>query len=606
MNSETNQRWGRPLEQYATSYSLAVNQRGAVSWETEEAAQFVKESMAGHVLDAHGPVPGVGDLVGANDITVPMLQTVLELAHSPHHLDFFADPVFIGGCIRFLTKIRPEGVPSPFSHELGYLCFRIIAIGIGAWILKVTGKLGTTARNMQVNRATEPLRTFSRGISRALIDIISEGEFKGSGWDWVMGWGRTREHMNPERFLLPSDLRSLLSTLWEDRKLYLRALLTTYFPGISGVMFVLWRYLDVNPAIESAKPTKLMAAPFCDLLWRSMLASLDDQWGPLAYIERFVFHGEVADLWHKSPKYFDLDDSRTLLCALNTGLSPTDLQFFAPHRLMDIRALLPFVTGSIQQGSEDLSPALVGGVVGCIWRAIEKNELDTREIVERTASAFTLLGRAITPLDRPSRTNNAAAQQLVTEIEQHDFIELLARLIVLLKPGDARSTYNRNISRNARFIANTMFLVRTLAKVAPNIPPTHQLKDDWSKMKCKLSTSEIFGPPLRRKADKELHSQVTELWDNIGQLLALGLRTLPNRCSYSRCPCGIAVIPVEFVCTWCREFRYCSAECQARDWLLDHGEGSHRQLCKPITRTLTVSSEVVVWSQAQAGRYVFE
>ncbi|EUC62770.1 hypothetical protein RSOL_454070 [Rhizoctonia solani AG-3 Rhs1AP] len=197
--------------------------------------------------------------------------------------------------------------------------------------------------------------------------------------------------MNPKPFLLPSDLRSLLGMLWEDRKLYLQALSTTYFPGLSGVMFVLWRYLDANPAIESARPSELMIVPFCDLLWRTMLVATEDQLTPLQYINNLAHHIKQANLWDESPKFVDSADSRAILHAFNARLAPADLRLFKPLSLANLGVLLQFVTGSVQSESEDLFPALFGGTIECVWRAVKEGDLSSDEIVEVTGSVFSSL-----------------------------------------------------------------------------------------------------------------------------------------------------------------------------------------------------------------------
>ncbi|CAE6474541.1 unnamed protein product [Rhizoctonia solani] len=588
MDSAVDQRWGRPLEEYTASYGLAAaGQCADVSRQTEEAARLVKQAMSGRTPNAHGLVPRVGILLGANDITLPMLEAVLKLAHSPQHLEFFADQVFISGCIRFLAQIRLEGRPSPFSHEVGYLCFRIILIGIGVSILKMTENFNITVDTMKANRKIKPLLVVSRYVSRAILEAMDKVEETGS--ERV----RTPGQINMEPFLLPTDLRNLLSMLWEDKKLYLHALLTTYLPGVSGVVFVLWQYLEIDPESELAAPSDLMVVPFCEILWRSTLAATEDEFTLLKRISGIVRRDKKVDFWEKRPRDIDLDDSRTLLCALNARMAPTDLQVFKPLTLADISVLLAFVTRSAQQGSEDLFPELFGGTLKCIWRAVETSSMRPSLIVDMTGCAFANLGEALTLLDRLSHSNDGAAKDLVAELEANDFIELLARLVLLLEPNGFPPAFDRSVPRNTMFFNYTSFLVATLAKVAPSIFLSLQFKDDWSKMEYNLSMSEFLKPSHSSNAHnlKVLHKQSTDLWYNISQFLALSLRTttLPNLCSYPRCPYGIAVIPVEFMCTQCRELRYCSAQCQTRHWTLDHGEGSHKQFCNPSLLPLVSS-----------------
>ncbi|KAG8728457.1 hypothetical protein FRC11_011030 [Ceratobasidium sp. 423] len=303
-----------------------------------------------------------------------------------------------------------------------------------------------------------------------------------------------------------------------------------------------------------------------------MLAATADQLGLLTIISDFVRQHKRADLWDKSPKYIDLDDSRTLLYALNARMAPADLRFFVPLCLWRTGVLWWFVTQSIQPGSEDLFPALFGGTMGCIWRGIEAGSLKPTDIVEEAGGVFASLGKLIKPLNHPNHPNGATIEELVAELEKHDFVELLARLIVLLKPGDAKSTLDRNVSRNTMFINNTLFLVRTLAQVAPTMLLGNRLKQrvsDWSKMNNKLLMYEFLGPSHAPKAHKELHRESKELWANIAQFLELNLWTgtlVQYKCSYSRCPYGMGVLPIEFGCTRCHDFsfRYCSTQCQMR------------------------------------------
>ncbi|KAG8729243.1 hypothetical protein FRC11_009242 [Ceratobasidium sp. 423] len=571
MNSRVDQRWGRPLEQYAPSYDIiAARERARVIPEMEEEAQMVKDRIYGEALSIRGHVPNPGNLVGFRGVTLPMLEAVLKLTLSPRHLDFFADPMFIGGCIRLLTQVKPEGKPSPFSYEFGYLCFKIIAIGIGAWVLKVTNNLDMVIHNIETDLGIEPLLMFSGHVSRVLMDNIFGGH---GACDWVMGWETFEERPDPQPFLSPSDLLSMLNVLWEDRKLYLQVLLRTYFPGLSGVAFVLWRYA-CSPSVTAVNSrNKLMVVPFCELLWRSMLVATEDQFFTLHYINNFVYYDKVAGSWDESPKYVDLDDSCTVLDAFSARMVPTNSRLFKPLPLLQLIGLLRFVIRLAQPGSEGCYPPLFGGTIERIWVAVENGD-KSEDIIDTTGTIMICLSELIEPLNHTNYSSRTALKDLVAALEQHDFLELLSRLLFLLEPGNTPAASRPDMPRNTWFLANTLYFVKTLAKVAPDMLLGYQFKErlgDWYKMEYALLTTTLIEASCP-SSHKALRRQCLELWRKVGESfgLAFWMRVLVGpACSYSRCPQRKNVLPVDFMCPRCLEekLRYCSAMCQTR-WVL--------------------------------------
>lgn len=91
---------------------------------------------------------------------------------------------------------------------------------------------------------TEPLLILSGHVSRAIeTEIIESGA--GQGCDYILGWVRKGNHLHPP-LVLRSDALLLLNLLWEDRKFFLIACMSTYMPGLSAVTYLLRRYIHLE------------------------------------------------------------------------------------------------------------------------------------------------------------------------------------------------------------------------------------------------------------------------------------------------------------------------------------------------------------------------
>ena len=98
--------------------------------------------------------------------------------------------------------------------------------------------------NMANDCKTEPLLIISGHISRALeAEIITYGA--GKGCDYILGWAGIDHHRHP-LLILRTDSLLLLNLLWENRKSFLIASMSTYMPGMSAVAYLLWRYVHLE------------------------------------------------------------------------------------------------------------------------------------------------------------------------------------------------------------------------------------------------------------------------------------------------------------------------------------------------------------------------
>jgi hypothetical protein len=86
------------------------------------------------------------------------------------------------------------------------------------------------------------LLVLSEHVSRLIQTKIEVAQGR-KRCEWILGWVGSMGSQRQELLVLRSDALTLLNLLWEDRNLFLAAFMSIYSPGLSGVLFLLWRYL---------------------------------------------------------------------------------------------------------------------------------------------------------------------------------------------------------------------------------------------------------------------------------------------------------------------------------------------------------------------------
>ncbi|CAE6473872.1 unnamed protein product, partial [Rhizoctonia solani] len=203
-----------------------------------------------------------------------------------------------------------------------------------------------------------------------------------------------------------------------------------------------------------------------------------------------------------------------------------------------------------------------------IWVAVENGE-ESEDIIDITGTAMICLSELIEPLSRTHFSGRVAQKDLVSALVQHDFLELLGRLFLLLKPGNTPAASRPDMPRNTWFLANSLYFVKKLAKMGPDMLLGHQFKerlDDWYKIEHALLIPRLIDASCP-SSYKALRRQCLEVWWKTSESLGLTpwMRKLAGcGCSYTRCPQWKSALPVDFMCPRCldEKLRYCSTMCQ--------------------------------------------
>lgn len=247
--------WGPELTEYVGSYDATRALHGPIDLDVD-----VRLEGELNILDIRELVENTAGLDSgaiADQFPLSTLKSVLRMALDPDMLHLFAFPSIIGGCIKLMSIVKQSGKTSvselpifsliflttckPFSYEYGYLCFRILTISLSACLLERSYCLDDTADYMLSEPNKSVLQILSERVSKVVQrEIISAAG--GRHCDYILGWVRLKDHSPREALVSRPDASMLLDLLWTDRKYFLKALTLTYSPGLSGVMFLLWRY----------------------------------------------------------------------------------------------------------------------------------------------------------------------------------------------------------------------------------------------------------------------------------------------------------------------------------------------------------------------------
>ncbi|CUA72973.1 hypothetical protein RSOLAG22IIIB_05103 [Rhizoctonia solani] len=428
MNVQPQSDWGQTIDQYTQVYdSSDAKRRINLVVEVESPAQAAIARICKLTLNRSNP-----------GVTLSDLKSILELSRSTSSYSFFASPSLVSGCIQLMTTIRVSGKASPFSYKYGYLCFRTMSIALGMCLLKNNSESQLDLVNMYMMGDTEtelsPIEIVSTFAAMAVDKAIEHASNPGTEtYNCVIGWSHCSEHPNKQDAVSRAEAGTLLAILWDDREMFLKAMANTVSPGLSPVVYLLWRYAVYESYLKGSlgpQSAKLMI-PFVEIFRRSYLTIGLDQRRPFQLLAAVNFRDSL--IWNDSPKHNHLDDSVQIIRAYNNQIWQHDNVFGAP----DLNDILEFIHQHLLPGCDDEIPRIVQATVYQLWKHfIDASGQESHEklsVLKSICGALISLGEILKSIaERPVKP--PAATQIVEMVAEGGLLDLVGRLLLCMKP----------------------------------------------------------------------------------------------------------------------------------------------------------------------------
>ncbi|KAG8687302.1 hypothetical protein FRC11_007456 [Ceratobasidium sp. 423] len=399
--------WGRPFEQYIDSFNVEAT-KPRITWRHDfelEAARLEAADVTQKLYELAGEWEKVDTRKLDGYITLPMLKSLDKLSYSPITLVDFGHTAHISGCIKLLwaaSKSVKQPGRSTFSETL---------------------------REMLSDPSANLAATLSRRVSELIEEEVQASTHE-RYFDRILGWAKFKDHAAQEPFALRSDMWMLLNLLYDDRKRFLSVCTSTYSLGLSGLMFLLWRYHRFDCLVNSTDThaSKEFIPLFGDVLWRYFLIAPTSQFTPLTIIYEQM--GALAKIGRAT--FIDLEDSKAIINTYIMRLAPSDPRFYEP---LSVTAMPVFLFQTIQflkPGCEHLLPLFFRNSIQRLWSALLDDEVEVSILLESIKDEFQFLEDYLEFLGKCSKPGQVALYQIVDEMIENDFVEFALRVSLML------------------------------------------------------------------------------------------------------------------------------------------------------------------------------
>ncbi|CAE6431269.1 unnamed protein product [Rhizoctonia solani] len=555
---ESHPTWGRHMDQYYGSFTFQALMQELHS-NMLSAAQRANIMPMNKGMSAIRAISNIGQENDSNkiksmasDITLQTLRDVLDMSWYKMTLAFLTEPGLIRGCIKLMSTVIPDGhkTASPFSYEYGYLCFRIATISFDLCLTEpmLDSAFKVAAQDLRSGRI-HPVVIVAGIVADSAKRIVQ-----------LSPTLKNNKPVNEAVLIVPTrDVSHLLDMLWTNRNLFLRTMLHTYTPGMTGLMYIFWQLWRIGRQRASNDSDIRIGTSLYELLRRYNLACTQDQDAALSVL---LFDTQfLEDSWLERRKLIDAKDSKALIHGYIYRITTPSTWHYRPH-VRSVPPVLEFVVRFAQPGAENVFSALFADTIGFLWNETEgKQQMSGDDLAGITSIFHSLLKL----LDIMPDAAHQAMQTLVQELVNTDLTGLIARLIVLRRSTMEKSDDER--VKNHQFLTKVRtFFERLGSKIPPQLLHASFAKnpDDWARYRDYLSwCSEMLGSSEhnRRYCDAgwEVWREVSKAFSQDGKTAAMTDSTI--KCSYIRCSYSDLMPGMRLMCSDCGSV-YCSLRCQ--------------------------------------------
>ncbi|KAF8704760.1 hypothetical protein RHS03_05823, partial [Rhizoctonia solani] len=500
-------------------------------------------------------------------VNVTTLESILKMAEDVDTYQYFKSQRLIGGCIALMQKIKVEEKSS------------------GSAELRVR-------RIMQQNTRQTPGIECPLVLSSHVAQIVRQeihAASQGLECDSMLGWGTSEDHP------LASDehVKALVQMLRDDRANLLRVLSSAYSPAISGLSFLLWRYIYLDAqrrfrdGSERGSPDIPLIKRIMEIHFGCALVVTSDQGEPMLSIADELCEllgitpGEGDRLFPRSP---DPDDSRMIFEAYVSRLAPPDTRIYAPVSVMLAIILPELVVANMRPGLEGLLSTVFQVTVERFWNAWnQREELETM-LIGSTGMMFEHIKSLLQPTLRTSVLSPSVQKDILEAFVKGDLADLAGSVLFALNANAIENTPDSDTNYN---------LMKTIQTTFDTIGTTHtaailekcfrDYAPDWIKVQRPFV---VCGMCMDLHTDRDrtvttTPSAALRLKDQIARV-----RRAWNGCVFLRCqdPIGIDRRGVAYACSECKALSYCSVRCQAGDWDIGGERDPHRHTCQQLSQ----------------------
>ncbi|CAE6540984.1 unnamed protein product [Rhizoctonia solani] len=429
--------WGQPLERYANTYGILGAMRREIHGNNpRQLARAAVEKIC-YYAGSHEASLKPMDVV--QKVSLEMLYAVFRMSHDPNTYDLFLSPGLASGCIT-LMAVKGDEKASPFRYEYGYLCFRILLFSLGASILT---RLGDSHLKVVLKLMEDPRYAncaISDIFSAQTAQLLSERMFSATheaDCDWILGWESHLSHPRSAQIISRQKAKSLIDVLWEDRVDFLRAMRLTFTPVLAPLLFLNWRYACLENTSASANSDTFRRAR--EIHWRCLLVVTSNQDNPVRKITdcfcvSLRFHpGKRSTMFPKS------QDSKEILEAYISRLTPTNLAMYDPLFAPTLPPLLDLVTPNFEISVEDLLPTLFGVTINRLWEVLRVDNCTYDDAILPIALTFEQI-RVMFKLLREKYITRRTLALILEQLVQRSFLDLIASLFLSLDPDAEENT----------------------------------------------------------------------------------------------------------------------------------------------------------------------